>query len=71
MVNYSTNGPLISALHINRFEPNAIWRKLKQLEGAYTDAIWDENDAAALVLAQEIARLKMLQAAGEQYDMPF
>lgn len=71
MVRYSTQGPLISATRINRFEPDPIWRQLRALKGAYTDAIWDENETAALVLRKEIDRLQALLDAGEQYDMPF
>lgn len=71
MVKYTTDGPLISATRINRFEPDPIWRKLRALKGAHTDAIWDENDAAAAVLKKEIDRLQALLDAGEQYDMPF
>lgn len=29
MVKYTTDGPLISATRINRFEPDPIWRKLR------------------------------------------
>ena len=71
MVKYTTDGPLISAIRINRFEPDPIGRKLRALKGAYTDAIWDENDAAAAALKKEIDRLQALQDAGEQYEMPF
>ena len=56
-------------LNLNRFEP--IDDKVKALERAHNDALWDENDIAAAVLEREIRRLKTLKENGEQYDMPF
>jgi hypothetical protein len=56
-------------LNLNRFEP--IDAKVKALERALADAVWDENETAVDVLKREIRRLKMLQENGEQYDMPF
>jgi hypothetical protein len=56
-------------LNLNRFEP--IDAKVKALERALSDAVWDENDVAVDVLEREIRRLKTLQENGEQYDMPF
>ena len=56
-------------LNLNRFEP--IDDKIKALEKARDDAVWDENEIVAAVLYREITRLKTLQENGEQYDMPF
>jgi len=56
-------------LNLNRFEP--IEAKVKALERALANALWDENETAVDVLEREIKRLKTLQENGEQYDMPF
>ncbi len=56
-------------LNLNRFEP--IDDKIKALEKARDDALWDENETAIDVLEREIKRLKTLRDNGEQYDMPF
>jgi hypothetical protein len=56
-------------LNLNRFE--SIEAKVKALERALADAVWDENETAVDVLEREIKRLKTLQENGEQYDMPF
>jgi|688.fasta_scaffold594706_4 hypothetical protein len=56
-------------LNLNRFEP--IDDKVRALERALADALWDENETAVDVLKREIRRLKTLQENGEQYDMPF
>jgi hypothetical protein len=56
-------------LNLNRFE--SIEAKVKALERALADAVWDENETAVDVLEREIRRLKTLQENGEQYDMPF
>lgn len=56
-------------LNLNRFEP--IDDKVRALEKARDDALWDENETAVDVLEREIKRLKTLQENGEQYDMPF
>ena len=60
---------VIDPLNLNRFEP--IDDKVKALERARDDALWDENEAAVAVLEREICRLKRLKENGEQYDMPF
>lgn len=56
-------------LNLNRFE--LIDDKIKALEKARDDALWDENETAVDVLEREIKRLKTLRDNGEQYDMPF
>jgi hypothetical protein len=53
------------------YKPECLSLRLKKLEAAYNDAVWDENDECVKNLKEEIEITKMKLSMGETHDWPF
>jgi len=53
------------------YKPECLSLRLKKLEAAYNDAVWDEDDERLKTLKEEIEITKTKLSMGETHDWPF